>query len=186
MVDNVKPAALRSQEASRSRLREATHRLYVRQPLLFGLVVALVVLTVDYFTGRAIQFPIAYVIPVGLAAWNRQRAVAYGGALLLPALRLLFHVPWHETEALSVDLVNLPVAALSLSLYAYLIDRTSRQTQELQKRLRKLEGILQICAACKRIRNPDGSYVQLETYITDHSEALFSHGLCPDCLPKYL
>jgi len=185
MVENENQAAPSSQ-APRSRLRGAAHRFYVRRPVLFGLVVAIIVLTVDYFTGRGIQFPIAYVIPVGLAAWKQKRAVAYGGALLLPVLRLLFHVPWDETQTLSTGLVNLPVAAISLSLYAYLIDRTSRQTQALQKRVRKLEGILQICAACKRIKNPDGSYVQLEAYITDHSEAWFSHGLCPDCLPKYL
>jgi hypothetical protein len=158
---------------------------YARWPVSFCLAIALVVLTVDYFTGRAIQFPIVYAIPVGLAAWKRKRAVAYAAALSLPAMRLSFHFPWREVESLLVGAINLPIAAFSLSLYAYLIERTSRQTQELEKEVRKLEGILPICAACKRIRNEKGVYEQMETYITNHSEASFTHGLCPECLPKY-
>lgn len=44
-----------------------------------------------------------------------------------------------------------------------------------------LRGLLPICMGCKRIRDDDGYWQQLETYIRDHSEAEFSHGLCPDC-----
>jgi CheY-like chemotaxis protein len=44
-----------------------------------------------------------------------------------------------------------------------------------------LRGLLPICMGCKRIRDDDGYWQQLETYIRDRSEAEFSHGLCPDC-----
>jgi hypothetical protein len=44
-----------------------------------------------------------------------------------------------------------------------------------------LEGTIPICAYCKKIRDDQQSWKQLETYISEHSEALFSHGLCPDC-----
>ncbi|MCU0848494.1 MAG: hypothetical protein MUD12_11460 [Spirochaetes bacterium] len=47
-----------------------------------------------------------------------------------------------------------------------------------------LEGILPICASCKRIRNPEGNYEQIESFISRHSEALFSHGICPECMKK--
>ena len=50
--------------------------------------------------------------------------------------------------------------------------------------IRSLEGMLPICASCKKIRDDDGSWHQLESYISDHSQARFSHGLCPDCLGK--
>ena len=44
-----------------------------------------------------------------------------------------------------------------------------------------LIGLLSICCTCKRIRKEDGEWQQLELYIREHSEADFSHGLCPEC-----
>ena len=51
--------------------------------------------------------------------------------------------------------------------------------------IRTLEGIIPICASCKKIRDDRGYWNQLETYIAEHSNAHFSHGLCPDCLERY-
>jgi PAS domain S-box-containing protein len=50
--------------------------------------------------------------------------------------------------------------------------------------VRALSGLLPICADCKRIRDDNGSWTQIERYIRDHSEAEFSHGLCPDCAER--
>ncbi len=47
-----------------------------------------------------------------------------------------------------------------------------------------LRGLLPICASCKKIRNDQGYWQHLEGYISEHSEAEFSHGLCPDCLQR--
>jgi sigma-B regulation protein RsbU (phosphoserine phosphatase) len=47
--------------------------------------------------------------------------------------------------------------------------------------VKKLSGLLPICSYCKRIRKED-HYWQLERYLSEHSEAQFSHGICPDCL----
>ena len=51
-------------------------------------------------------------------------------------------------------------------------------------RVRKLSGLLPICASCKKIRNDGGFWQQIEEYIGEHSEAEFSHGLCQPCLKK--
>jgi two-component system, cell cycle sensor histidine kinase and response regulator CckA len=59
--------------------------------------------------------------------------------------------------------------------------------QELQKALadvKRLGGLLPICASCKKIRDDRGYWKQIETYIRDHSEAEFSHGICPECARK--
>jgi GAF domain-containing protein len=50
--------------------------------------------------------------------------------------------------------------------------------------VRKLSGMLPICASCKKIRDDKGYWNQIESYIRDHSEAEFSHGICPDCVGK--
>ncbi len=52
---------------------------------------------------------------------------------------------------------------------------------KLSKRIRILEGLLPICANCKKIRNTEDQWDQVEKYITQHSLARFSHGICPDC-----
>lgn len=52
-------------------------------------------------------------------------------------------------------------------------------------RVKLLTGLLPICAGCKKIRDDQGYWNQLEKYIVEHSEATFTHGYCPDCLKKY-
>lgn len=61
------------------------------------------------------------------------------------------------------------------------------QKLELEAALAKvklLEGILPICMYCKKIRKDDDAWQQMEVYITEHSEALFSHSICPECFEK--
>jgi len=54
-----------------------------------------------------------------------------------------------------------------------------------QAEVRTLRGIIPICAQCKSISDGDGTYHQLETFISQHTEALFTHGLCPDCVREH-
>lgn len=59
--------------------------------------------------------------------------------------------------------------------------------QSLEKALREvkvLRGILSICAACKKVRDDQGCWNQIEQYMQAHTEAQFSHGLCPDCAER--
>ncbi len=59
--------------------------------------------------------------------------------------------------------------------------------QELEEALTKvktLNGLLPICCSCKKIRDDDGYWNQIETYMTEHSEIEFSHSICPDCAQK--
>ena len=51
--------------------------------------------------------------------------------------------------------------------------------------IKKLQGILPICSWCKKIRDDKGCWNQIESYIRNHSEAEFTHGICPDCVKKY-
>jgi len=54
--------------------------------------------------------------------------------------------------------------------------------QEALATVRTLSGLLPICSSCKKIRDDQGHWNQLETYLLEHSEAEFTHGSCPDCL----
>ena len=57
-------------------------------------------------------------------------------------------------------------------------------TKKMLQRMKYLEGILPICASCKKIRDDKGHWHQIESYIRDKSEAEFSHGICPVCAEK--
>jgi len=159
-------------------------KLYGQRTTVSCLLASVIVLVIDYITGKHIEFPIAYALPVGMAAWREQKGTAYVIAILLPLARVGFHFPWHEAQSLSMAVLNAPITVLALILYAVLVDRTAWQTRALEKKVRALEGILPICASFKRIRDKKDEYEQIEKYITKHSEASFSHGICPDCAKK--
>ncbi len=60
-----------------------------------------------------------------------------------------------------------------------------RLREKAEEEIKTLSGLIPICMHCKEIRDDKGSWNQLEQYISEHSEATFSHGCCPNCLTKY-
>lgn len=59
---------------------------------------------------------------------------------------------------------------------------SNEQLQEALANIKTLGGLIPICANCKKIRQDSGYWQQIEAYISDHSEAKFSHGICPECV----
>jgi response regulator RpfG family c-di-GMP phosphodiesterase len=102
----------------------------------------------------------------------------------------------------AMDYINKPVNKIelrtrvgsALKLKQEMDSRKARE-QELKKRTQELEqalkevkvlrGFIPICASCKKIRNDQGYWQLVEAYIREHSEAEFSHGICPDCIKKF-
>jgi len=62
--------------------------------------------------------------------------------------------------------------------------RLIKELQQALASIKTLSGLIPICASCKKIRDDQGYWNQLEAYISDHSSAEFSHGICPDCAVK--
>ncbi|UPU35680.1 response regulator [Geomonas paludis] len=91
----------------------------------------------------------------------------------------------------AVDFITKPVkpAILARRMAVHLElkarkEALQRQNEELQaalSRVKELSGLLPICMTCKKIRDDQGYWNQLESYISEHSEVLFSHSYCPDC-----
>jgi CheY-like chemotaxis protein len=61
-----------------------------------------------------------------------------------------------------------------------------KQLEEALSQVRQLQGMLPICCYCKKIRDDKNYWQQVETYFARHSDVLFSHGICPDCLDEAL
>lgn len=63
-------------------------------------------------------------------------------------------------------------------------ERLISELQEKIENIKVLKGLIPICANCKKIRNDEGFWTHFETYIKEHSDVQFSHGICPECMKK--
>jgi phosphoenolpyruvate-protein phosphotransferase (PTS system enzyme I) len=103
-----------------------------RTATVFSVTLALAVLLIDFITGRDVQFPLLYVLPVGLAAWMDRKVLAYAMSMILPLVRGVYEFPVRPTESPAVAGMNALIEAAALMLYAYLVDKTAAQTRRLR------------------------------------------------------
>jgi DNA-binding NarL/FixJ family response regulator len=74
--------------------------------------------------------------------------------------------------------------AIERKLAALERDRLIAELQEALANVKTLSGLVPICSGCKKIRNDQGYWSEVEIYVAKHSDAKFSHGICPDCARK--
>jgi hypothetical protein len=138
---------------------------------------SVVVAGADLLSGNTIQFPILYVLSIGLASWFDKRNHALFLAICLPCswlfFRLLWDVPWFAVDTL----MNFVIRLIVFVSLAYLISFAWE--------LHVLRGFLYICSHGHCIKEDNGTWVPLEKDILNHSEAMFSHGICPDGVPNF-
>ncbi len=181
--------------------------------LLLGFLLSGILGLVDYWTGWEISFSIFYLLPILFVTSYAGRSpgliVSFACAITwLIADRMLgtlYSKPiipyWNAFMRLGFFAVVVYYASswrmLVQTLGRQVHERTASLTTEIAERkrvedefrtvlsdIKTLSGLLPICSSCKRIREDDGSWHQLEAYIIGHSEAQFTHGLCPDCLER--
>ena len=104
--------------------------------------------------------------------------------LLLTGLSAFTHLAeWLHARALIDDLVSLVlIVILSFAVFAW---RRWREAEAARRELRILSGVIPICAWCRKVREDGGYWRQIEAYISERSQAQFSHGICPDCMAKF-
>ena len=100
---------------------------------LSSIFIAAVVLWIDIVTGKEIQFPLVYVIPVGLAAWRKQRWLAYIMAITLPVLRIGYELDWETNPSFAIVGINALIEIAAMVFYALLVGRSAARTGQLQK-----------------------------------------------------
>lgn len=88
-----------------------------------------------------------------------------------------------EHESLEIDEWLTVSFFLSIALSVFWIRRW-RHLKHALAEIKVLRGIFPICASCKKIRDDRGYWHQVETYIAENSDALFSHSICPQCAQK--
>ena len=80
---------------------------------------------------------------------------------------------------------RLHAGARVVQLQKALLER-NQALEDALKRVKQLQGLLPICSYCKKIRNDRNYWEQVDAYVASHSEAQFSHGVCPDCFEMHL
>jgi hypothetical protein len=156
------------------------------------LVITSAVGWVDWITGHELSVFVLYFIPVAFAAWHLGLLAAVAEAIVSATF-------WFGADALSGHRYSTHFFAVGntlVRLCAFLsigwaIQRIRQLLLAEQARskllhrslaeLKVLNGILPICAVCKKIRDGEGHWLQMERYISNNSGASFSHGYCPDC-----
>lgn len=178
---------------------KATHmknEKYKNWLMLPGIVLFVLALGwMDWHTGYELNFFVFYFIPIGIAA-------RFFGIHVSILFSLLCAVVWFFADNLSGHTYssnhfatwNTFIRLGSFVLIGWFVNQLTilytaeiRKTEDLQKALseiKTLKSFLSICYVCKKIRNDNNNWQQLESYISEHSDTLFSHGLCSECAEK--
>ena len=167
-----------------------------------------------YLSGNnSSELYITYFLVILIAAFSTSLKQLIGLSLILcVAYGLLLTLGLKESGSLSEShLLRIPMLFIMATFYGVFAEKVRRERhskvelidyvaalkqaekeresliQQLQDALTKvkvLQGILPICARCKKIRDGKGDWHAMESYIREHSDADFSHGVCPECLNK--
>ena len=169
------------------------HFFYRPVPVtVFSSLLVIVLGIIDFTTGWELGFFTFYFIPIAYSAWYAGYKLSLFTAVfsaviwfladyfLLRHYSSIFFLFWNMTLRLVVFFL---VSFFVSKLHNLLLNekKISNDLREAAKQIKTLKGFLPICASCKKIRNDDGYWEQLEKYICEHSDAEFSHGLCDAC-----
>ena len=163
--------------------------------LSLSLAIIVGVALIDWVTGDQFSFFTFYFVPISLTAWY----VGFEASLATAVISVLawfsvdhllsnmhsshFSYVWNSIVRLGAFVI----IAASVGKINLLLKNERKLTTQLNKaiaEIKVLEAFLSICCECKKIRNEEGNWQQMESYISQHSNTRFSHGLCPDCFEK--
>lgn len=123
-------------------------------------------------------FPITYFFFKG----SRQGIVWF--LLQMSMMSIVFMLSWMHYIEIPYSGLFFAVSVMVLIIEAAVLFVHEKITEDNLAQIKILQGLLPICSFCKKIRQDDGYWNHIELYIKEHSDATFTHGLCPDCARK--
>ncbi|HZC68031.1 MAG TPA: hypothetical protein VE201_05370 [Nitrospirales bacterium] len=158
------------------------------------ILLAIGIFGVDFFYPLGVAVGALYTPLVLITLWSSYRhftLIVTVGASILTVVGL-FYPLYGAADQLAVtnrvlSLITIWVAAILVLLYKRAEEERVvlvRQLQDALANIKTLHGLLPICSSCKKIRDDHGYWNQLEIYIGTHTDAEFTHGLCPECIQK--
>ena len=150
--------------------------------------IAIIIFITDLLIPLGVAGGVPYITVILLSLWFPYQ----NGAFLIAAIcsmltvcGLFFSPPGGEMWKV---LINRGLALFAIWVTAILLSQRKLLEKKRDKAvsdLKILRGLLPICASCKMIRDDQGYWNQIETYIKEHTEAEFSHSICPECVKKH-
>jgi hypothetical protein len=161
---------------------------------LFCALLLAMILLLDLFIPLGVAVGVLYVVPVLLSLWSSKKGFTVLVAVVASVLTIgaYFYKPavpemWKVLFNRSLSLIAIGITAI-LGLQRKNIltawEEALRDREMAIEKLKILSGLLPICASCKKIRDDQGYWNDVAGYISEHSEAEFSHGICPACAEK--
>ena len=163
--------------------------------LLIGIVFGNAMFPLDYTTHVAwdvfLVLCVYTVVPLSLG-----RQVLLASIMTVGDVVLFWHFKVLERPVAFFDVMTALVCANLVGIFAswelqrwrqrefLALHREEEARRDLEKakvEIKTLRGIIPICASCKKVRTDEGHWQQVESYVRDHSDADFSHGICPEC-----
>ncbi len=152
--------------------------------LIICLFFSLVIFSSDSLLPLGIAGGVPYILVILISFWSNRKRLPVIMAILGTALTIIGYFTSPPGGELWKILANRFLAVFAIWVVAILSIQRRKMHKERENALLEvkiLRGFLPICSSCKNIRNDDGYWSQIESYIRDHSEAEFSHSLCPCC-----
>jgi preprotein translocase subunit YajC len=161
---------------------------------IYAFLLNIIIGYIDYVTGYDIGISAFYLAPIGLVVWfmhSKKSAGIYMAIITSITITVSNLLAGQMIRYYAVELWNTIVHFAFFAISALLIyevrsnmERREKLIRELQQALdevKTLSGLLPMCSSCKKIRDDKGYWSQVEVYISAHSDAMVSHGLCPEC-----
>lgn len=146
------------------------------------LLLSLIIFTIDLVIPLGVAAGVPYIAVVLISLASKHHKSTIIAAILCTCLTILGYMFSPDGGESWQVILNRFLAIFAIWVTALLSLKIIEQTET---ELKVLQGLLPICASCKNIRDNEGNWKQLETYIKQHSEAEFSHGMCPHCLQEH-
>jgi len=149
--------------------------------------IALVIFYIDTLIPLGVAGGVPYVLVILISLWSKNKRLPIIMAIVSSILTVLgfYFSPeggemWKVISNRLLALFAIWATAVLAAQRALYLNERNKAMDELQV----LSGLLPICASCKKIRDDEGHWSEVDVYIRDHSEVKFSHGVCPDCQSK--
>ena len=160
-----------------------------------ALLLNLIIGVIDYLTGYEIGVEVFYLMPIGLLSWLVNRRAGIIMSVISTATIMTSNL--FAGKVIQNYLIEYWNIFVCFGFFIVVVDLISEEKiisdnnkiliGKLQKALdeiKTLSGLLPMCFACKKIRDDDGYWKQIEHYISEYTDARFSHSICPDCKEK--
>ncbi len=162
----------------------------MNKPLFFSVpavwigtfVSVLIIGVVDFSLGYEFSSFLFYFIPIAVTGW-------FAGLLPSVLFSIISAIIWFASDTLSghpythtiAPLWNMIIRFLAFLFVGWTMTKVSTRLHRSEAEVKVLEGLLPICARCKRIRDENGHWHHLEEYIEQHSKTKFTHAYCSEC-----